>query len=406
MSEPTRAPRDHDRDTAHGTGHGNEHGHVHVPGHGHGHLHEHERGHEHRHEHGHGAQGHGPRAEGHPHAHAHGGHGGGHGRAGVRHALAHLLRPHRHEAADKLDAAMESSAEGMRTLWVSLAVLGLTAALQAAVVAVSGSVALFGDALHNAADALTALPLAVAFTLGRRAATRRFTYGFGRAEDLAGIVIVAVIAASSALAAITAIDHLTGPRTITHLPAVAAAALVGFAGNEWVARYRIRTGRRIGSAALVADGLHARTDGLASLAVLIGAGGAALGRPLADPIVGLLITAAIALVLKDAAREVVRRLMDAVDPAVVDAAEAALRRVPGVQEVAELRTRWIGHRLRAEATVVIDGSLTLREAHHIAVEAEHALLHAVPRLTAAIIHTDPTRTGADDPHAALAHHRA
>jgi divalent metal cation (Fe/Co/Zn/Cd) transporter len=121
--------------------------------------------------------------------------------------------------------------------------------------------------------------------------------------------------------------------------------------------------------------------------------------------VGLLITVAIAFVLKDAAREVLRRLMDAVDPALVDRAEAALRAVRGVQDVAELRTRWIGHRLRAEATVVLDGSLTLHAAHHIAVEAEHALLHAVPRLTAALIHADPARTGAEDPHAALAHHR-
>ena len=341
--------------------------------------------------------------------HHHGGRQGAGRAAGLRHGLTHLLKPHSHEAADKLDAAMESSARGIRTLWISLTVLGLTAAVQAVVVVLSGSVALLGDTLHNAADALTALPLAVAFLLGRRVATRRFTYGFGRAEDLAGIVIVAVIAASSVLAAVIAVDRLTAPRGVSHLPAVAAAAVIGFIGNEWVARYRIRTGREIGSAALVADGLHARTDGFASLAVLLGAGGAALGWHLADPIVGLLITAAIALVLKDAAREVFRRLMDAVDPAVVDAAEAALRRVSGVEDVAELRTRWIGHRLRAEATVVIDGSLSLHAAHQIAVDAEHALLHAVPRLTAALIHADPTRTGRvdeEDPHAVLAHHRA
>jgi cation diffusion facilitator family transporter len=357
--------------------------------------------HDHAHGHAHG-HGHSPDAE---HT-GHDGHRRGAGRvAGLRHGLAHLLKPHGHEAADKLDAAMESSARGIRTLWISLTVLGLTAAIQAAVVVLSGSVALLGDTLHNAADALTALPLAVAFLLGRRRATRRFTYGFGRAEDLAGIVIVAVIAASSVLAAVTAIDRLAAPRAVSHLPAVAAAAVIGFIGNEWVARYRIRTGREIGSAALVSDGLHTATDSSPSLAVLLGAGGAALGWHLADPIVGLLITAAIALVLKDAAREVFRRLMDAVDPAVVDTAETALRRVPGVEDVAELRTRWIGHRLRAEATVVIDGSLSLHAAHRIAVDAEHALLHAVPRLTAALIHADPTRTGPEDPHATLAHHR-
>lgn len=216
----------------------------------------------------------------------------------------------------------------------------------------------------------------------RRAATRRFTYGYGRAEDLAGIVIVLTIAASGTFAAWTAVERLLDPQPMRHVPIVAAAALIGFLGNEWVARHRIRVGREIGSAALVADGLHARTDGFTSLAVLVGAGGAALGWQLADPLVGLAITAAILLVLRDAAREVFRRVMDAVDPELVDLAEQALREVPGVREVGELRLRWIGHRLRAEVAVVVDGEVSVRQAHHIAVEAEHALLHAVPKLTA------------------------
>lgn len=293
----------------------------------------------------------------------------------------------------------------MRALWVSLAVLGVTALAQAVVVAVSGSVALLGDTVHNAADALTAVPLGIAFVLGRRVATRRFTYGYGRAEDLAGIAIVLTIAASAAFAAWAAVDRLLDPRPLTHVPAVAVAALVGFAGNEWVARYRIRVGRAIGSAALVADGLHARTDGFTSLAVLLGAGGAALGWQLADPVVGLAITAAIVLVLRDAAREVFRRVMDAVDPALVDRAEQALREVAGVREVGEVRLRWIGHRLRAEVVVVVDGDVTVRAAHAVAVEAEHALLHAVPRLTAALVHADPAPApGESDPHLALAHH--
>lgn len=247
----------------------------------------------------------------------------------LRHRLRHLLTPHSHETADKLDSALESSARGMRALWVSLAVLGVTAVTQAVVVAVSGSVALLGDTVHNAADALTAVPLGIAFVLGRRAATRRFTYGYGRAEDLAGIVIVLTIAASAVFAGWVAIDRLLDPRPVAHVPVVAAAALAGFAGNEWVARYRIRVGRDIGSAALVADGLHARTDGFTSLAVLVGACGSALGWQLADPIVGLAITAAITLVLRDAAREVFRRVLDAVDPDLVDRAESALREVEG-----------------------------------------------------------------------------
>ncbi|TWV56015.1 cation transporter [Streptomyces misionensis] len=336
--------------------------------------------------------------------HEHGPH--PHGTSSLRHRLAHLLTPHSHESADKLDAALESSARGMRALWVSLAVLGGTALAQAAVVAVSGSVALLGDTVHNAADALTAVPLGIAFVLGRRAANRRFTYGYGRAEDLAGLVIVLTIAASAAFAAWAAVGRLLDPRPVTDLPAVAAAALVGFAGNEWVARYRIRVGRRIGSAALVADGLHARTDGFTSLAVLLGAAESALGLRLADPVVGLVITAAIVLVLRDAAREVLRRMLDAVDPALVGRAERAALAVPGVRSVSELRLRWIGHRLRAELAVVVDGEATLRQAHAIAVAAEHALLHALPRLSAALVHADPAPVaGERDPHLALAHHR-
>ncbi|MGF0173120.1 cation diffusion facilitator family transporter [Streptomyces sp. Marseille-Q5077] len=360
--------------------------------------------HEHEHHHGHG-HGRGPASE-HDHAHDHP-HPHDHSPTGLRQRLAHLLTPHSHETADKLDSALESSARGMRALWVSLAVLGLTALAQAVVVVASGSVALLGDTVHNTADALTAVPLGIAFVLGRRAATRRFTYGYGRAEDLAGIAIVLTIAASAAFAAWTAFDRLLDPRPMQQIPAVAVAALVGFAGNEWVARYRIRVGRAIGSAALVADGLHARTDGFTSLAVLLSAGGAALGWQLADPIVGLAITAAITLVLRDAAREVFRRVMDAVDPALVDRAERALREVEGVRGVGELRLRWIGHRLRAEVAVVVDGEATVRQAHAIAVDAEHALLHAVPRLTAALVHADPAPVpGEADPHHALAHHTA
>ncbi|HTJ32397.1 MAG TPA: cation diffusion facilitator family transporter [Dactylosporangium sp.] len=318
------------------------------------------------------------------------------------HRLHHVLVPHSHDAAAKVDPAMEGSREGIRALWISLAVLGVTAALQALVAAWSGSVALLGDTLHNVADALTAVPLGVAFVLGRRPANRRYTYGYGRAEDLAGIAIVLTIAASAALAAYAAVDRLMHPATVTRLPFVAAAAIVGFAGNELVARLRIRVGRRIGSAALVADGLHARTDGLTSLAVLLGAGGVAIGWRWADPLVGLLITLAILFVLRDAAREVYRRLMDAVDPSLIAKAEEALSGTPGVRRVAALRMRWIGHRLHAETDLVLAADLSLPEAHAIAVEAEHRLLHAVPRLTAATVHTDPESPHA---HASLDHHR-
>src|ERR1700722_18640694 len=317
-------------------GHAHEPGHAHQPGHAHGSSDAHEpgRGHEHSHRPGPGsARTHGP---------------------GPLDRLRHLVGPHSHEAADRVDEAMEASAEGMRALWISLAVLAVTALVQAAVVAVSGSVALLGDTLHNAADALTAVPLGIAFLAARRRPNRRYTYGYGRAEDLAGVVIVLIIAASSALAAYEAVTRLAHPRGVSDLLAVAVAALIGFAGNEVVARYRIRVGRRIGSAALVADGLHARTDGFTSLAVLLGAGGVAVGWDWADPVVGLVITVAILAVLRGAAREIYRRLMDAVDPALVDQAEQALGFTPGVLGAGQVRLRWIGHELRAECEVTVD----------------------------------------------------
>jgi cation diffusion facilitator family transporter len=319
--------------------------------------------------------------------------------------IPHALHPHSHDAASKTDAAMESSAAGMRVLWVSASLLAATALVQAVVVAMSGSVALLGDTLHNAIDALSAVPLAVAFIAGRRPPTRRYTYGYGRAEDLAGVVIVLLIAASAALAVVVAASRLAHPRPVSGLAVVAIAALIGFAGNELAAWYRIRAGRKIGSAALVADGLHARADGFTSLAVLLGVGGAALGWEWADPVVGLVITVAILAVLRQAAREIYRRLMDAVDPALLDQAEQALRAVPGVLGVGRVRLRWVGHQLRAECEVIVDANASVVEAHQVAVGAEHGLLHALPHLTGALVHADPQPGDGADHHAGLAAHR-
>ncbi|GIE80667.1 cation efflux system protein [Actinoplanes philippinensis] len=322
-----------------------------------------------------------------------------------RHGLRHLLRPHSHDTADKVDSALEASREGLRALWISLAGLGLTAAVQAVIVAMSGSVALLGDTVHNVADALTAVPLGIAFWLGRRAATRAYTYGFGRAEDLAGVVIVAVIAASAVVSAWFATERLLHPRAVDHLPWVLAAGVAGFAGNEIVARYRITVGRRIGSAALVADGLHARTDGFTSLAVVAAAGGAWLGWGWADPVVGIAITVAILFVLRDAGRQVYHRLMDRVDPGLVDHAEQHLREIDGVRDVSGLRLRWIGHSLHAEAGIVVDAGLTLLAAHEIAADAEHQLTHHVPRLSSAVVHVDPDSHPGDSHHQRLSHER-
>ncbi|MDP9094363.1 MAG: cation diffusion facilitator family transporter [Actinomycetota bacterium] len=336
-------------------------------------------------EHGHDDD-HGPHE--HHHDHDHDEHSSG-VVARLRHGASELFGGHSHDAADQIDDALEADAAGRHALVISLIGLAATAALQAVVVILSGSVALLGDTLHNFADALTAVPLLIAFGLARRAPTKRFTYGFGRAEDLAGLFVIAMITLSSALAGYEAINRLIHPHAVSHLWLVAVAALIGFVGNEVVARYRIRVGRQIGSAALVADGLHARTDGFTSLAVLIGAGGVALGWRWADPVVGLVITLAILGVLRSAVKQVGARLMDAVDPQLVDDAEAAVRSVDGVVDVREMRVRWIGHTLRAEADLTVDPSLTIQQGHDLAHHAEEHLLEHVRRLTAATIHVIP-----------------
>ena len=306
---------------------------------------------------------------------------------------------HHDHGAPQVDRALEASREGMRALKLSMVGLGATALLQAAVVVVSGSVALLSDTLHNLSDAGTALPLLLAFRLGRRRPSRRFSYGLGRAEDLAGLFVVAMIAASAVLAGWQAIDHLRDPAPVEHLGLVAAAALIGALGNEAVALYRIRVGRRIGSAALVADGLHARTDALTSLAVLGGAGGVAVGWEWADPAVGLVIAGVIVVVLVQALKGVGERLLDGVDPALVDQARSAVAAVPGVQDVGEVRARWLGHRLQAEVRMTVDRDLDVATAHDVAEQVQCAMLDAIPVLDTVIVHVDPCRHAGSDPHA-------
>lgn len=305
---------------------------------------------------------------------------------------------HSHDAEVVVDGPLETSRRGLRALWISFLALVVTAIVQAVIVAISSSVALLGDTLHNLSDAFTAIPLAIAFTVGRRASTRTFTYGYGRAEDLAGVVIVVFIAASAVFAGYEAIQRLIDPQEVQRVPLVAAAAVVGALGNELVARYRIRVGREIGSAALVADGRHARADACTSLAVLFGALGVGLGFPRADPIVGLLITVAIVFILRDAARAVYHRLMDAVDPDLVPMMEGTLLDTEGVLALGDVRVRWIGHRLHAECEVIVDRGLSLIEAHRVAEEAQHRLIHDVPRLAGVLVHTDPVE------HRELEHH--
>ena len=323
---------------------------------------------------------------------------------GVRGWLQELFRPHSHDAADSVDSALESSAEGIRAVKISLVGLGLTAAAQAGLVGLTGSVALMADTIHNLSDALTAVPLWIAFAVGRREPTRSYTYGYGRAEDLAGVFIVVMIAFSAMVAGYQSVTRLVDPGQVEFPWVVAAAGLIGFAGNELVAVYRIRVGRHIGSAALVADGRHSRTDGFTSLAVLVGALGVLAGFPLADPIVGLLITVAILLVLRGVATDIYRRLMDAVDPALTDEAVESLRGTPGVVGVDNVRLRWVGHRLRAEVGIEVDPRLDLMASHEIANEAHHRLLHRVPKLVDATVHVSPAPEKGRSHHELLDHH--
>ncbi len=323
----------------------------------HEHSHEDSHGHEHGHEHGHSHE--------HP--------------TGIKGFFYGLFVPHSHDAADSIDDALEASEQGVRAVKISLFMLLGTTILQFIVVLISGSVALLADTIHNFSDALTAVPLWIAFILARRAATRRYTYGLGRAEDLAGLFIVAVVALSAIIAGWQSIDRLIHPQTLTNLWWVAAAGVVGFAGNEAVAIYRIRIGQKIGSAALVADGVHARIDGFTSLAVVAGVIGVWLGFPLADPIVGLLIAAAIIVLLWGTVRSIGRRLMDGIEPELLDRAEAALAGTPGVHSVPTLQLRWIGHRLQGNASIQVSDT-TITAAGLIVTEARHRLSHALPNL--------------------------
>jgi cation diffusion facilitator family transporter len=310
------------------------------------------------------------------------------------------VHDHTHGVTDPLILSTE---RGIRAVKWSLLALIATGVIQVVVVLLSGSVALLADTVHNFGDALTAIPLWVAFRLGRRDPTQRFTYGLGRVEDLAGVAIVLIILGSAAFAAYESVDRILNPRDISNLWVVAVAAAVGFIGNEAVSVFRIKVGKEIGSAALVADGYHARMDGLTSLAVLAGAIGVWLGFPLADPIVGLVITAAILRIVWQSGKAVFTRLLDGVDPEVTGEIAHAVSHVPGVSEVSGVRVRWLGHRMHAELNLSVCADLSVEEGHKIAVEARHQLLHYLKYLSDATIHVDPEQASGGEFHCIEGH---
>jgi cation diffusion facilitator family transporter len=310
------------------------------------------------------------------------------------------VHPHQHGAVDPSLLATE------RGIWAvkwSLVGLAATAIFQVVVVLFSGSAALLADTVHNLGDAATAIPLWIAFILARRKPSRRFTYGYGRIEDVAGVVIVLIILLSAAVAAYHSVDRLLHPQLVEHLWAVIVASVIGFAGNEIVAIFRIRVGKQINSAALVADGYHARVDGLTSLGVLFGAMAVWLGYPIADPIVGLLIVIVILRIVWGSGKAVITRLVDGVDPEVVDEISQAAKQAQGVDNVTDVRVRWSGHRLHAEVNLAVRGEISVAEGHVIALEARHQLLHHLPYLANVVVHVDPENLSGEEHHRIMEH---
>jgi cation diffusion facilitator family transporter len=355
------------------------------------HSHDQGRGHEHPHLH--------DLVDGHYHYHDR-------GFWGLISSLFHLHgHSHQHDVL-AADQAFLDNQEGIRTVWLALAALTATALLQIVIVAWSGSVALLADTIHNIGDGLNSVPLLIAFYLARRVATRRYSYGFGKAEDVAGVFIVLTIAVSAGVVFYESFQKLINPEPMSHLGWVMAAAIIGFLGNEAVALLQIRTGRKIGSAALVADGLHARIDGLTSLAVLLAAGGTWLGFPIVDPIIGLLIGIAILFITKDATVAIWYRLMDAIEPEYMEQAEAVIKRQPGIEALSRLRMRWMGHRLQAEIHIAVVPHLTTLESHQIAERLRHELFHQLPTLSEAIVHVDPWLEHPDAAHELTLHHES
>lgn len=316
----------------------------------------------------------------------------------------HLHKHDHHHGELASDQAFIDNGAGIRTVWLALAALTLTSILQIIIVVWSGSIALFADTVHNIGDGLNSIPLLVAFYLAGRAATRRYTYGFAKAEDIAGIFIVLSIAFSAGVIFWESFQKLLNPQPLTNLGWLAAAAIIGFLGNEAVALLQIRVGRKIGSAALVADGLHARTDGLTSLAVLLAAAGSWLGFPLADPIIGLLIGIAILFITRDAAVTMWYRLMDAIDPEILTQAEQVAQQQVAVKALRRLRMRWMGHRLHAEVHIAVEPHLTTAQSHHIAEQLRHNLFHQIPNLAEVVVHIDPWAEQLETVHQLTIHH--
>lgn len=297
-----------------------------------------------------------------------------------------------------IDPSIAATDKGLWAVKWSFIGLFITTLIQIVIFYFSGSIALLADAIHNVGDACTAIPLGIAFILGKRKPSKRFTYGFGRVEDLAGVAVVLTILASALFAGYESINRFFHPKPVTYLWAVVIGAIVGFIGNEGVAIFRIKVGKEMGSAALIADGYHARTDGIASLAVLLSAIGVYLGYPLADPIIGIIMTLLILRIVWESAGAVFTRILDGVDPDVPDKIKEQAKQTKGVEDVSEVRVRWLGHRMHAEVNVTVGEGLSVEQGHDIASRVRHELLHKLEFLSNATIHIDPANASGEEHH--------
>ncbi len=336
------------------------------------HDHSHKSGHSHKHDHPHSTHGHSQTKD---HGHLHG----------------------------TINPVILTNERGMWAIKWSFIGLLVTTLLQAVVVVLSGSVALLADTIHNLGDACTAIPLGIAFVLARRKPSKRFTYGYGRVEDLAGVIVVLTILASAIVAGYESVNRFFHPKPVGYLWAVVAASIIGFLGNEGVAIFRTKVGKEMGSAALVADGYHARVDGLASLSVLFSVVGVWMGYPLADSIIGLLMTALILKIVWESAQSVFTRLLDGVNPEMIDELREAANHTSGVEDVTDVRVRWLGHRLHAELNIAVSPELSVGDGHELAVKTEHELLHKLPFLSGVTIHVDPTNASGEKHHHIVEH---
>ena len=288
---------------------------------------------------------------------------------------------HDHSHADLAgDRAFLDNQLAIRTVWIALVALGLTTALQVVIYAASGSVALLADTVHNLGDALNSVPLVDRILFRTSTGEPQVYLRLWPSGGYRGVFIVISIGFSAAYILFESVQRLFNPRELENLEWIALASLVGFVGNELVALMQIRVGRRIGSDAMIADGQHALIDGLTSLAVLIAVIGTLIGVPILDPIVGIVIAFAIVGITWNAIKAVWYRIMDAVDPHLVEHVDTHVRGIEGVAAIEALRMRWVGHRMYGVLKVRVAPGTTLEESQRIVAAAQREAAHVIPQM--------------------------